>query len=321
MARPTWKGTLGFGFLTIPVAMLPTEKPHGLDFDLLDRRDMGPVGYKKVNKMTGKEVPPEQIVKAYEWKPGKYVTVEDQDFEYANVEANRNLELHSFVDPAKISPLHYEKGYLLEPDSEDIRTYELFRKALAGSGKVGIGTVVFHGRQHLGAIVAWGDALWFEILRFTHELKAEDELLPETLTGRRPQVKPQEIRLAEKLIDSMSGRWKPEEFKDSYRADLLALIEKKAKTGKSEPAHLPPKKVEKGANVIDLVELLRRSLAAHGGKEGTESPRRKGASAERPKKSGAGAQARLGAKVHHMASAKPKQNKKASTRGKAAIYS
>jgi len=267
MARGLWKGAISFGLVNVPVELYSAQKREaGLDLTMLDRRDMAPVGYKRVNKSTGKEVPWEDVVKGYEYADDKYVVLSEEDFRRANPEASKTVDIVAFVDLADIAPQYFETPYLLAPGKRGEKAYALLRDAMAKAGKAGIATVVIRTKQYLAALVAQGDALILNTLRYHKELKAPKDIdLDEKLKGAKVSAK--EIDMALRLIDDMADEWKPEGYHDTYHEDLLKRIEEKVKAGETEEITEPDKqeKAAKGADVIDLMSLLKKSV--EGGKK------------------------------------------------------
>ena len=184
----------------------------------------------------------------------------DADFRSANVEATQTIDIQDFVDAEAIHPSYYETPYYLAPTKKSNKAYTVLREALRRQKKAAVATFVMRSREHLCAIFAQEDALLLEILRFSHELRTTDHLaLPKTGAGQM-KVNPRELEMAERLIDGMSTEWEPKKYHDQYRDDLLAKIDEKAKTGKVTPAHEPKKSASKG-NVIDIMSLLKKSVA------------------------------------------------------------
>src|SRR4051794_7407633 len=159
MARAIWTGTVGFGLVQIPVGLHTAEDRAELEMTLLDKRDFSPVGYERVNKKTGKQVDWENVVKGYEHGDGQYVVLTEQDFEEANVEATRQIDILDFVNFSEIDPRYVERPYYLAPLKAGKKSYALLREALRRSGRAGIGKLVIRTRQHLAALVAHDDAL------------------------------------------------------------------------------------------------------------------------------------------------------------------
>jgi DNA end-binding protein Ku len=275
MARALWKGAIVFGLVNIPVDLYPGARSSTLDLDWIDKRDMAPVGYQRINKASGKVVPKEQIVKGYEYAKGRYVILSDEDFKQANPKATQTVDIKAFVDASDIAPLYYETPYRLAPGKRGEKGYALLRETLRETNKVGIAEVVIRTKMHLAAVMVQDKALVLEILRWDDELLDLDEFaLPET--GKKAALSDKELDLAKRLVDDMSEPWKPEQYHDTYREDLEAQIERRVKAGKTETVTEAPKERAKGgAQVIDLMAALRQSLES-------KPARRKAASDEKP---------------------------------------
>jgi DNA end-binding protein Ku len=262
MARGLWKGAISFGLVNVPVELFSAEKRAAeLDLTMLDKRDLAPVGYKRYNKATGKEVPWEEVVKGYEYEDDKYVVLSDEDFRRANPDAAKTVDIVAFVDLEDIAPQYFETPYFLAPGKRGEKPYALLREAMAKAGKAGIATVVIRTRQYLAALVPQEDALILNTLRYHKELKSAADLeIPEKLKGAKVSAK--EIDMALRLIDDMADEWKPEKYHDTYHEDLLKRIEQKIEAGQTEEITEAEKgeKEAAGAEVIDLMALLKKSV-------------------------------------------------------------
>lgn len=260
MPRAIWKGDISFGLVTIPVALHSAEERNDLTFHLLDGRDMAPIKQERVNSVTGETVPWEEIVKGYEYEPGNYVVVTDEDFRSADVEATRTVDVIAMVRAEEISTLFYDRPYYLAPASKAARKpYAILRETLARSGYVGIASIVIRTRQHLAALLPVGDAIVLDMLRFPHEIRSAEDLdLP---GGDMDElgVTDAELKLAGQLVEAMTGEWDPAAYRDTYREALLKLIEHKIETGEVLE---PPAAQERPAagEVVDIMSLLKRSL-------------------------------------------------------------
>jgi DNA end-binding protein Ku len=259
MARSLWKGAISFGLVNVPVELHSAKKRAAeLDMTMLDKRDLAPVGYKRVNKSTGKEVAWGDVVKGYEYKDDKYVVLSDEDFRRANPEASRTVDILAFVELADIEPQYFETPYYLKPEKRGEKAYALLRETLQKAGKAGIASVVIRTKQYLAALVAQDDLLVLNTLRYAAELKAPSELeIP------KAKVTPKELDMALRLVEDMADDWQPAKFKDTYREDLLKRIKEKVKAGQTEELTEPDpdaQKPAKGAEVIDLMALLKKSV-------------------------------------------------------------
>ncbi|MBI4524003.1 MAG: Ku protein [Deltaproteobacteria bacterium] len=273
-SRPIWKGSINFGLVTIPVALFSAETSDDLDFDLLDKRDFSPVRYRRVNQNTGQEVPWSEIVKGYKYEDGEYVVLTEEDFIHANVEATQSIDIMNFVDAAEISPIYFDKPYYLEPLKNGRRAYALLRHVMAKTNKVGIAKIVIRTRQHLAALMPQGPVLVVSILRFAHELRDAGALeVPE----EDLEVSDKETKMAERLVETMVEKWKPEQYRDNYRESLLQLIEKKVKAGKTKVIEERKREEPRRAGkVINIMDLLKRSVEQAQQKEEPQRRRKAG---------------------------------------------
>lgn len=264
MARPIWSGTLSFGLLNIPVQLMSGEKRTDLSFRMLDARDKSPIRYERVNAETGEEVPWKEIVKAYEYDKGSYVVLEKEDIRSAAPESHDAVEVETFVDASAIGPQYFEKPYVLVPAKKAEKGYVLLRETLKKTGKIGIARVVIRSREHLCAVMPQGDALMLLMMRYPQELVDVDEYNIPTGAKGDYRITERELDMAQALIDSMESDWKPDEYKDEFRARLQKVIEKriKAKGGtvpKPEEDEVPE---EATTNVVDFMSLLQKSIDA-----------------------------------------------------------
>lgn len=261
-SRAIWKGSVNFGLVSIPVALNTAESADELDFDLLDRRDFSPVRYRRVNEKTGREVPWDQIVKGYQYDKGEYVALTDQDFVNANVEATQSVDIIAFVDGSAISPIYFAKPYYLVPLKTGRRAYALLREVMKKTGRVAIAKVVIRTRQHLAALIVQGPLLILNLLRFANELREASGFdLPE-VGPKHAEFSPQEMKMAQHLVEMMASEWNPEKYRDEYREDLRELIDKKVKSGQTKAVEKvePGARPERRGNVIDMMHLLRQSV-------------------------------------------------------------
>jgi DNA end-binding protein Ku len=265
MPRGLWKGAISFGLVNVPVELFSAEKRSTeLDMTMLDKRDLAPVGYKRYNKASGEDVPWSEIVKGYEYEDGKYVVLTEEDFRRANVDASRTVDIQAFVDMKEIPPLYFQTPYYLAPGKRGEKAYALLRETMKKAGKAGIATVVIRTRQYLAAVIPQGDFLMMNTLRYADEVRRPEELGVPAASLNGQKVTAKEIELALRLVDDMADEWKPDRFKDTYREDLLKRIEQKIKSGQTEAITEPEKEKGEsaGADVIDLVALLRKSVDA-----------------------------------------------------------
>jgi DNA end-binding protein Ku len=266
-ARAIWKGSISFGLVNIPVGLFTAASTADeLSFRQLDKRNMSPIGYKKYNKNTGDEVEGEEIVKGYEYESGHYVVLSDEDLRRANPEKTQTVEITDFVELDDIDPVYLDKPYYLAPTGKNKKGYALLREALRRTRKVGIAKVVIRSREYLSAVIPQGDVLLLEILRYPHEIRSAEELEVPKGDPEELGLKERELQLAEALVEGMTSDWEPEKYTDTYRDDLMALIQKRIESGQTDaPDESPvPELEERTGEVIDIMALLKRSVEATG---------------------------------------------------------
>ncbi|AYF48721.1 Ku protein [Pseudomonas fluorescens] len=269
MPRSIWKGAISFGLVHIPVSLVSATSSQGVDFDWLDKRSMDPVGYKRINKTTGKEVTRENIVKGVAFEKGRYVVLSEDEIRSAHPKSTQTIEIIAFVDSDQIPLQNIDTPYFLAPDKRGGKVYALLRETLKKTRKVALANVVLHTKQHLAALMPLESALVLVMLRWPAEVRSLDELeLGSDVT--KPNLAKGELDMAKRLVEDMSADWQPEEYRDSFQEKIMALVAKKAKAGKIEDVESQEGSEErKSADVIDLTELLKRSLA---GKPAAKKP-------------------------------------------------
>ena len=265
MPRALWKGAISFGLIYVPVELHTASKENTLPLHMLDSRDFAPVGYRRVNKNTGKEVDWPHIVKGYEYKKGEYVALADADFKHANVKASETIQIDTFCDGAQIPAMYYDKPYYLAPAKGGEKVYSLLRQALQATDKVAVATFVMHQRQHLCAISPQGSSLMLLTLRFA------DEVLPAAEHEAAAKISTAELAMAKQLVQSMQGNFDAAKFKDTYRADLRRRVQEKIRNKETHSLEVeePPSGERPKAQVIDLMAALKASL----GKSGRSAPK------------------------------------------------
>ena len=268
MARVIWKGAVSFSLIHIPVSLYAASRSASLDFDMLDRRDFAPVGYQRINKGSGKPVEWGDIVKGYQYEKGEYVVMSDEDFKQANVEATQTIDIQGFVEPQSIQPAYYSTPYYLSAEKRGEKVYTLLREALVKSGTVAIGLIVIRTRQYVCAVLPVGKTLVLNTLRYADEVLPPEPYAPAITTLEQAKVSSREFGMAVKLVEDMRQEWQPEAYHDTYREDLLRRIEAKVQAGQTKTlttaATAPAER--RTAEVVDLGELLKRSLAQRGDK-------------------------------------------------------
>jgi DNA end-binding protein Ku len=263
MQRAIWKGAINFGLVHVPVALYPASQETGIDFDWLDKRSMDPVGYRRVNKRTGKEVASDQIVKGIKQDDGDYVVLSEEQIRAAYPKATQTIEIDSFVEAAQIPFVLLERPYFLEPVGKSERVYVLLREAMRAAGVIGIARVVMHTKEHLAALIPSGPALMLNTIRWASEMRSGDELKLPADGKSGISLKPEELRMAKQLIGDMTHPWKADEHADTFTAAVHELVNRKLKAGDTEKVTpLDEAPSTSGSNVVDLTQLLAQSLAS-----------------------------------------------------------
>jgi DNA end-binding protein Ku len=270
MSRPIWKGAISFGLVHVPVELHSASSSSGIDLDLLDKRDFAPVGYKKYNKSTGKEVTQEDIVKGYAFEKDEYVVLTDADLRKANPESTQTIDILSFVEATDIPVIFFEQPYYLVPSKGGEKVYALLRQTLQRSGKLALGQVVIRTKQHLAALMPLQEVIVLNLLRYQEEIR-ELPAIPLPKSGKQPLVSAKEVDMALSLVKDMTENWDPEQYRDTYRQDILKLVNKKVKAKQTHFLTEPDSdddetKEAKPSNVVDLLQLLKNSLGDKGGK-------------------------------------------------------
>ena len=263
MPRVIWKGAISFGLVHVPVALYPASQDVGIDFDWLDKRTMDPVGYQRINKRTGKEIQTADIVKGIKQDDGDYVILSDEQIKAAYPAATQTIEIESFVQASEIPFILLERPYYLEPTGKGERVYALLREAMREAGVIGIARVVMHTKEHLAALIPSGPALMLNTIRWASEVRPVDELKLPADGKTSVALKASELKMAAQLISDMTGPWKSGDYSDRFSAAVHALVNHKVAAGETQQV-TPVEGDAAGnapSNVVDLTELLARSLA------------------------------------------------------------
>ena len=255
MPRALWTGSISFGLVNVPVRLYSAISEHKLQFHFVHQKDDSPIGYQKICKKEDKPVPEKEIVKAFEYRKGKYVYMEDEDFEAARIEGYKTIDITDFVPYEQIDPIYFAHTYYVGPQDGAEKVYSLLVKAMEDSELAGIAKFVMRDRQYLGALRVREGTITLEQLYFADEVRPVEEIKP-----KRARVEKRELEMAQQLIDSFSGDWKPEQYKDTYRDALCEVIEAKRK-GKEVHVAAEP---EEG-QPTDLMTALRASVQASTG--------------------------------------------------------
>ncbi len=263
MARALWKGSISFGLVNNPIELHTAVRNHRPRFRMLHAKDKSPVKFQRVCAREGKPLAWDDLVKGYEYAKGRFVVVTKEDFQAAAVEKTRTVDIIDFVSATEIDDRFFETPYYLVPAKGGERAYALLREAIRESERVGIAKFILRDAQHLAALEVIGDALVLTVMRFADELvDVKGFSFPSDAGIRKP-----ELEMAKALVNNLAADWRPEKYTDQYRDNLMKIIKGKVK---GKDVTLSSDEEPRQAEVIDLMERLRRSLEQGGGK-GTSS--------------------------------------------------
>jgi DNA end-binding protein Ku len=271
MPRALWSGAISFGLVNVPVRMYGAVSAHDLHFHYVHTKDNSRIGYEKICKQEGKPVPDKEIAKAFEYEKGEYVFMSDEDFEAAQTDGYKTIEIRDFVPYDEIDPIFFDKTYYLGPDEGADNVYALLRAAMEKSGLAAIAKYVFHDRQYLGCLRVREGVITLVRMHFADEIRPVDEVAP---SGRK--VGKRELEMAAKLVDSFAGDFEPEKYRDTYRDTLCEIIEAKRK-GKDVHIAEP----EEPEETPDILSALRASLEETKGGRGRAGSRGRNGGARR----------------------------------------
>jgi len=264
MPRALWTGSVSFGLVNVPVRLYSAVSEHKLQFHFVHEKDESPIGYQKICKLEEKPVPDKEIVKAFEYRKGEYVYMEDEDFEAARVEGSKTIEITDFVPYEQIDPIYFAHTYYAGPQEGAEKVYSLLVKAMEDSELAAIAKFVMRDRQYLGALRVREGTITLEQLHFADEVRPPGEIRP-----KLARVEKRELEMAQQLIQNFSGDWKPEQYKDTYRDALCEVIEAKRRGEEIHSAAQPEEE-----EPTDLMAALRASLEAHQRQRGARQPNR-----------------------------------------------
>jgi DNA end-binding protein Ku len=275
--RALWKGAISFGLVHIPVGLYPATTTSGLDFDWLDKRSMDPVGYKRINKKTGKDIDKDNIVKGIEYESGQYVVLSDEEIAAAYPRTMQTIEIEAFVSASEVPFVYLDRPYYLAPVAKGEKVYALLREALIKKERIGIARVVIQTKQHLAAVIPVGPALVLDLLRWGEDGRSVKDLDLPAEGAAANKLSDRELAMATQLVDELTTKFKPEDYRDLFKTQVMELVDKKVKAGDTEaviqPDEEPP---AKSADIIDLTELLQRSLRGGKSKEAGGDAKRAG---------------------------------------------
>jgi DNA end-binding protein Ku len=276
MPRAIWTGTIGFGLVTVPVKLYSAVDRKTVRFHQLSGKSGVRVSQKRVDPSTGDEVPYADIVKGYELAPDRYVVIEPGELETLEPKKTKTIEIEEFVDLSQIDPVYYDHPYYLAPGAGGSKPYRLLLEAMRETGKVAIARVVIRSREQLVAVRPMGDALGMATMLFADEVLSPDRL-DEVAEAAEVKTTKRELDIAKQLVDSLAGEFEPDAFRDTYREQVLALIERKAQ-GKA--IAVQPTAEEVATPAPDLMSALKASLDAVRAREGSGA----GAGGAKPRK-------------------------------------
>ena len=314
MARAIWTGSISFGLLNVPVRLYSAVSRKNVSFRELRASDSSRIRHKRVAEADGEEVPYEEIVKGYEIAPEQYVVLTRDELEELDPQKTKAIEIQDFVDLDEIDPIYFDHPYYLGPDKGAEKAYALLVKAMSDSNKVAIARFVLRNRENLAAIRPMGKVLTMATMRFADEVVSPDEL-EDVVPANGRKLEKREVEMAQQLIESLSGEFDPDKYRDEYREELLSLIERK---GRGEEVVEAVSEAPKPTKAPDLMAALEESLAAVKGEPLAAGSKRDGAA-----KSDGGAKpaprAKSGSRAKSKSSAKSSKSKsKSRSRAKAA---
>lgn len=260
--RVLWKGAISFGLVHIPIALHSAVDSNAVDFDWLDRRSMEPVGYKRINKITGKEIDRQDIVKGIATGDGEYVVLEAGEIAAAYPRTTQTVEIEAFVPLDSIPFVYLERPYYVSPINKGGKVYALLREVLAESRLAGLAKVVIQTKQHLALLFACGPVLILNLLRWGDEVRDWSALNLPDLDRGKAGLTSRELKMARQLVDDMTMDWRPDQFTDSFREQIMQLVQEKIEAGETSEVTQPEPEEEEtgGARIYDLADMLQRSL-------------------------------------------------------------
>jgi len=276
MARPLWKGSISFGLVNIPIELHTAVRDHRPKFRMLHAKDKSPVKFERMCVRDGKPVAWEDLVKGFEYQKGHFVVMSKEDFQTAALEKTRTIDIVDFVKAEAIDDRFFETPYYLVPAKGGERAYALLRDAIRESGRIGISKFILRDSQHLAAVEVIENAIVLTVMRFADELVDVGQFDFPASDG----VRKAELDMAKALVNSLAAEWDPSKYTDQYRENLMRIIQSKVK---GKEVTLEPMAEPRQAEVVDLMERLRRSLEQGGrGQRSAAEPRSH--AAHRPKR-------------------------------------
>jgi DNA end-binding protein Ku len=279
MARAIWSGSISFGLLNVPVKLYSAVARRGISLREIRESDGARIRHRRVAEGTDEEVPYEKITKAFEITTGNYVPIDKDEMAALAPKKTRAIEVQDFVDLGEIDPIYFDSPYYLGPAEGAEKAYSLLASALESSGKVAIARFVFRNKEHLAALRAENGVLTLTTMRFADEVVPPEDL-DDVLPAEKPKVGKKEVEMAEKLIDSLTSDFDPTAYRDEYREELMALIERKAE---GKEIVTPESAEPEATKAPDLMAALEESIAAVKGRSDGKA-KKAPAKAKKPKK-------------------------------------
>lgn len=267
--RTMWKGSIQFGLVYIPIKLYTATENKDIKLHMLHKDCMAPINYVRTCSKCGKPVGNDEIIKAYEYAPDRYVPISEEELTNLQDEGIKSIEIINFVNLSEIDPIYFEKSYFIGPDSgQGLRAYSLLRQSISDSNKIGLANIIIRSKQHLAAIRSFGNGMLLETLYYPDEVRSINEV--PGLADVLAQNEKKELSIATQLIEQLTARFQPDNYKDDYRQKLEALIQSKAAGIKSEQK----KGTAAAPNVVDLLAALEASVKEAKPKRKT-APRKK----------------------------------------------
>ena len=259
MPHAIWKGAISFGLVHVPVTLYSASQDVNIDFDWIDKRTLEPVGYKRINKVTGKDIEKENVIKGIRQENDEYIIISEDEIKAAYPKKTQTIEIEAFVKASEINFMYLEQPYFLEPGAKADKVYALLREAMKESEVIGIARVILHTKEHLAALIPMDAGLVLNTIRWSTEIRSNKEIkLP---SDGKTDLKPAELKMANQLISDMTIKFRPEDHHDAFSKAIQSLVDKKLKAGQGKVVtSLEEASNEDDSNVLDLTELLARSL-------------------------------------------------------------
>jgi len=247
-----WKGSISFGLVNIPIKMFAATENKDIKFKYLHKKCNTPIKYSKICPTCNTEIAFEEIVKGFEYEPGRFVLISDEDLESIRPDANKAIEILDFVNLAEIDPIFFDKSYYLSPQDTGTKAYNLLRQAMKDTERIGIAQITIRNKESLAALRVYKNLLVVETIFYPDEVRNINLVpgIPETA-----EVNPKELAMAVQLIDNLSAEFDPAKYLDGYRQALQEVINKKLEGETIEVAAEAPKQ-----NIIDLMQALQASI-------------------------------------------------------------